>query len=121
MKWIGQHIWDLISRFRNDVYIDEKVYDGSSSAGSVDQVLTSTGTEVKWKTLSSLGGSDKHYTHAQTVVSDEWSVEHNLEKFPSVVCVLDNGYEFVPHVEHVDTNTLTIYLNGADRGKAYCN
>ena len=22
MKWIGQHIWDFISRFRNDVYIE---------------------------------------------------------------------------------------------------
>ena len=23
MKWIGQHIWDFISRFRNDVYIED--------------------------------------------------------------------------------------------------
>ncbi len=23
MKWIGQHIWDFISRFRSDVYIDD--------------------------------------------------------------------------------------------------
>ena len=22
MKWIGQHIWDFISRFRNDVYLE---------------------------------------------------------------------------------------------------
>ena len=24
MKWIGQHIWDYISRFRNDVYLEAK-------------------------------------------------------------------------------------------------
>ena len=23
MKWIGQHIWDFISRFRNDVYLED--------------------------------------------------------------------------------------------------
>jgi|21_taG_2_1085346.scaffolds.fasta_scaffold05404_4 hypothetical protein len=29
MKWIGQHIWDFISRFRNDVYLESI----SASAG----------------------------------------------------------------------------------------
>ena len=28
IKWIGQHIWDFISRFRNDVYL-ESVVDGT--------------------------------------------------------------------------------------------
>ena len=28
MKWIGQHIWDFISRFRNDVYL-ENIEDGT--------------------------------------------------------------------------------------------
>jgi len=23
MKWIGQHIWDFISRFRNSVYLED--------------------------------------------------------------------------------------------------
>ena len=32
MKWIGQHIWDFISRFRNDVYF-EAVPDGTIASG----------------------------------------------------------------------------------------
>ena len=32
MKWIGQHIWDFISRFRNDVYF-ESVPDGTIASG----------------------------------------------------------------------------------------
>jgi len=28
MKWIGQHIWDFVSRFRNDVYL-ENIADGT--------------------------------------------------------------------------------------------
>ena len=33
MKWIGQHIWDFISRFRNDVYLDN-VQSGNVSSGN---------------------------------------------------------------------------------------
>ncbi len=31
MKWIGQHIYDLIARFRNDVYISETLTIGSAT------------------------------------------------------------------------------------------
>mgnify|MGYP005813150257 FL=1 len=31
MKWIGQHIYDLVSRFRNDVYISETLTIGSAT------------------------------------------------------------------------------------------
>tara|TARA_Y100001973_G_C5109896_1_gene287127 strand:+ start:190 stop:696 length:507 start_codon:yes stop_codon:yes gene_type:complete len=43
MKWIGQHIWDLISRFRNKVYIEDQLFAtnrtievSSSTDGSFD-------------------------------------------------------------------------------------
>tara|TARA_R100000458_G_C8250551_1_gene227579 strand:+ start:107 stop:1354 length:1248 start_codon:yes stop_codon:yes gene_type:complete len=32
MKWIGQHIWDFISRFRNDVYLED-VNSGTIASG----------------------------------------------------------------------------------------
>ena len=32
MKWIGQHIYDLISRFRNDVYL-ENISSGTIASG----------------------------------------------------------------------------------------
>jgi len=42
MKWIGQHIWDFISRFRNDVYLE------SISASAGDNLgLDSNGKIVK--------------------------------------------------------------------------
>jgi hypothetical protein len=33
MKWIGQHIWDLISRFRSDVYLED-ISTGTIASGS---------------------------------------------------------------------------------------
>jgi hypothetical protein len=32
MKWVGQHIWDFISRFRSDVYLEE-IESGTIAAG----------------------------------------------------------------------------------------
>ena len=29
IKWIGQHIWDFVSRFRNDVYLESPSTTGS--------------------------------------------------------------------------------------------
>ncbi len=122
MKWIGEHIWEFTSRFRGDIHLEKKVYDGSNSAGTSNQVLTSTGTGVVWKSLSTMKDlTDKTYNHTQSVLSDEWEIEHNLGKYPSVTCVLENGYEFTPDVEYIDENNLIIHLNGSDRGTAYCN
>ena len=32
MKWIGQHIYDLIARFRSDVYLDD-IQTGTIASG----------------------------------------------------------------------------------------
>ena len=32
MKWIGQHVWDFISRFRSDVYL-ENISTGTIASG----------------------------------------------------------------------------------------
>ena len=49
MKWIGQHIWDFISRFRNDVYLeltsklyfrDTNSYINSPTANDIEVVAT---------------------------------------------------------------------------------
>ena len=60
MKWIGQHIWSFISRFRNDVYLesvaesaqdhvvgidaDGKLYKQDVSTGDMTGVDISVGT-----------------------------------------------------------------------------
>ena len=62
MKWIGQHIWDYISRFRSDVYLEDvdsgtiasggnlgldsnnKVVKSASPSGSIDLTSEVTGT-----------------------------------------------------------------------------
>lgn len=36
MKWIGQHIWDFVSRFRNEIYLENQVTGSPSRFVSVD-------------------------------------------------------------------------------------
>ena len=50
MKWIGQHIWDFISRFRNDVYF-ESVETGSIDTGK------HLGLDANNKLVRSTGGT----------------------------------------------------------------
>jgi hypothetical protein len=35
IKWIGQHIWDFVSRFRNDVYLEDISTDTIASGGNL--------------------------------------------------------------------------------------
>ena len=50
MKWIGQHIWDLISRFRSDVYLDDV------TAGTV-AATDFLGVDSEGKIVKTTGGS----------------------------------------------------------------
>ena len=45
MKWIGQHIWDFISRFRSDVYLEEI----SNTSTDVDKFLVAESDGVPKK------------------------------------------------------------------------
>ena len=51
MKWIGQHIWDQISRFRSDVYLHSPTAGGSDpdkflGINSDGKIIYRTGTQV---------------------------------------------------------------------------
>lgn len=64
---------------------------------------------------------DKNYVHNQPVASAVWTVNHNLEKFPSV-SVVDSGNTAVNGlVEYINLNSLTITFSAPFSGKAYIN
>ena len=72
-------------------------------------------------------GKDKHFTHTQNNASTTWSINHNLNKFPSVSLKFtshDNVYQNVGAlggVVYTDKNNLTINLVTAESGYAYLN
>tara|TARA_R110001606_G_scaffold139181_1_gene277606 strand:- start:98 stop:469 length:372 start_codon:yes stop_codon:yes gene_type:complete len=123
MKWIGQHIYDLISRFRYYVYLEKvdlststKVIvvepDGKVSYNSriTDDILVNTGKET-----------DKNYAHTQSALASVWVVTHNLAKHPSVSVVDSAGTVVIGVVDYDSINQVTLTFKATFSGKAYFN
>ena len=66
-------------------------------------------------------GTDLTYVHTQSTASDEWTVQHNLGKMPSVTVVDSADNIVIGDVTYVDENNLVIKFRGAFSGKAYIN
>ena len=71
-------------------------------------------------TISS-GVGDKNFVFNQAVASATWTVQHDLDKFPSCTMVLSTGQQGYGDVTFIDENNLTITFAGAESGKAYIN
>ena len=67
------------------------------------------------------GSPDAEYTHDQALASNNWSITHNLCKFPSVAVVDSANTVVVGEVTYIDKNSLMIEFNGSFTGKAYLN
>ena len=64
---------------------------------------------------------DKNYVHPQPVASATWTVQHDLNKFPSVTSVNTNNIEMYGEVVFNDLNSLTINFSAAFSGQAFIN
>ena len=62
MKWIGQHIWDFISRFRNDVYLEDLIESTDTRVLVVDE----TTGKVSYNTEAGRGGAVGDLSNANT-------------------------------------------------------
>ena len=71
--------------------------------------------------FDTLEDKDKKYIHNQMSASSTWSVQHNLNKYPSVSVVDSGNNMVVGDVEYIDENNLTITFNASFSGKAYVN
>ena len=67
------------------------------------------------------GDNDKYYEHIQAVASNTWTINHNLNKKPSIM-VVDSADNVVTGEEkYIDNNSVIIKFNGQFKGKAYLN
>lgn len=59
------------------------------------------------------------YTHIQNSVSSNWTINHNLNRLPSVT-VIDSGNTIViGDVLYIDSNSLTLTFSAGFSGSAY--
>jgi hypothetical protein len=86
--------------------------------------LSATGTPDNTKFLRGdnvWARANETYTFAQASASAVWTVQHNLDKFPSVTMVLSTGQKGYGDIVYIDENNLTITFASAESGKAYMN
>jgi len=139
MKWIGQHIYDLVSRFRSDVYLEDISSGTIASGGNLG--LDSNNKIVKASEAS--GGISFDGSTANGVLtykdSDEASVESTLTYDAEILTIGDddNGTATITRLAHSDElgghfeikagnaggtdkvgGTLSLY-SGAGTGTAY--
>ncbi len=73
-------------------------------------------------TLKSPGGDgDKEFVFNQASAEAEWSIKHDLGKYPSVTVVDSGNNIVVGDVQYVDLNNVIIKFSAAFSGRAYLN
>lgn len=65
--------------------------------------------------------TSKTFVYEQGIASDEWVINHNLNKRPSINLVDSSGKEFEAERNYTSNNQVIIKLGSATTGKAYLN
>tara|TARA_R110000737_G_scaffold106687_3_gene139521 strand:+ start:6421 stop:6921 length:501 start_codon:yes stop_codon:yes gene_type:complete len=101
-------------------------YDGSkvSIGGELEanSVVKTGGLSTEFLMADgSVSVAETTYTHDQGIPNVTWTIQHNLDKRPSVTVVDTGGAVVVGEVEYIDSNEVTVTFNAAFSGEAYLN
>lgn len=95
---------------------------GIPSGGEIGQIVVKEGSadyEIGWQDPATTFG-DKNYEQSFTP-SSFITVNHNLNKFPSIMIKDSAGDEVEGTVNHLNKNTLTVMFSSAFGGTISCN
>ena len=65
--------------------------------------------------------SSETYAFTQSVASDEWVIEHGLDRYPAASVVDSAGNTIICDVQYDTSNQITIRFSAAFSGRAYLN
>lgn len=93
---------------------------GLPAGGTAGQFLvknSSNNYDASWQTVT----TDRRYIHEQGVAANVWTINHNMNCYPSVTVVDSAKSTVVGEVQYINTNTLTVTFTAAFKGIAYLN
>ena len=93
----------------------------SSSIDDLKRRMTQAESDITDLQQAVIHSADKNYVHKQSAASNEWTIVHNLGKYPSITVVDSAGTVVVGEIVLQTTEQAVISFNGAFSGKAYCN
>ena len=119
---------DVRNRVENlaDIEFDPTYYVGYSpilEISSGDRFFVKSGSaQAGWVFGSDSGNSgDKTFIWEQTTSQELWTINHGLDKRPSVLILDSAGTEVIGHVSYLSDTTITITFSSAFKGKAILN
>lgn len=65
--------------------------------------------------------TDKTFTYEQAESSNEWVINHGLNKYPAVTVVDSAGNEVICSVQHLSMTTCVVEMTAPFKGKAILN
>lgn len=93
----------------------------SDGNGNLLPVTVSSSSVALTGTVTANGESLTSYTHNQTTSAVSWTINHNMNKKPSVTVVDSANTYVLGEVEYLDSNSLTVSFKNAFKGKAHLN
>jgi hypothetical protein len=105
-------------------FIDMTPTTPTSGNVEITASLSATGTPDNTKFLrgdNTWVKADKDFVFTQVAPSTNWSIQHDMDKFPSVSVVNNNNVLMYGNITYVDKNNLTINFSAGFSGKAYLN
>jgi len=91
--------------------------DSTGSVGTAGQILSSTVTGTKW--VADAG--DKTFVFNQAIPSATWTINHTLDKFPSITVVSTANQVVIGDAAYTSTTQVVITFTAGFAGKAYLN
>lgn len=85
------------------------------------QEVNGTGNIVITRDNNTVTVSETTFVFEMAVAQTTWTIQHNLNKKPSVVVVDSANNSFEPATEWPDLNTVIITMNAPFKGTAYLN
>lgn len=118
---------DLPGRYAEDCHPISSITDLSDKIQTIEENITNE-QQIREETdtllqnqINEISILANGYVHEQGIASAVWTVQHNLNKYPSVTVVDSSENEIVADVEYLDKNNVQITMIGASKGRAYLN
>lgn len=94
-----------------------------ASGGTMRGNLTVIGTlsASQYLGLPASSGGNTSYTHNQFTASTNWTINHNLNRFPSITITDSAGTVVYGGIQYTNNNQAIAFFSGAFSGVAYAN
>ena len=103
------------------LYIWSDTGDGWDWVSATDVVINDPETVQFVTEIAMAAGGDKNYVWTQSQSAAVWTINHNLNKYPSIRVEDSAGNDVIGDYEYLDANTVVATFTGAFSGKAYLN